>query len=61
MALAMYKVRIVANACITRHDRGERTIVDIVDSYTMTAEDRELIVAEIVSKRPDLDFNELSK
>lgn len=57
MAMAMFKIRILANACITRHERGERTMNDIIDSYVITAEDRELVVAEIVSKKPDLVFD----
>ncbi|WP_214687090.1 hypothetical protein [Exiguobacterium sp. s163] len=57
MAMAMFKIRILANACITRYERGERTMNDIIDSYVITAEDRELVVAEIVSKKPDLVFD----
>jgi len=47
MAMPMYKIRIIANACITRYDNGEREITDIVDSYNMAADDRELVLAEI--------------
>lgn len=59
MALPMYKIRIVANACITRYERGERTMNDIVSSYTMTEEDKALVVAEIVAKRPEINFDEV--
>lgn len=58
MAIAMYKIRILANACITRYERGERTMNDIIDSYVITPEDRDLVVAEIISKQPDLVFDE---
>ena len=54
MALAAYKVRIMANACITRYDGGEREMIDILMSYNMPAEDNTLIKAEIISKRPDI-------
>jgi hypothetical protein len=54
MALAAYKVRIMANACITRYDSGERTMNDIVTSYNMSEEDTNLIKAEIIAKRPDI-------
>lgn len=53
----MYKIRIIANACITRYDRGERTMNDIVNSYNLAEEDRTLVVAEIVSKRPNVNFD----
>lgn len=56
MAMAMYKIRIIANACITRYDSGERTITDIVDSYNMSTEDRDLVLAQIYTKRPDIDI-----
>ena len=57
MAMPMYKIRIIANACITRYNRGERTMNDIVTSYNMTSDDRDLVVAEITAKRPDIDFD----
>ena len=55
----MYKIRILANACITRYDRGERTMSDIIDSYAgATEEDKNLVKAEIISKRPNINFDE---
>jgi hypothetical protein len=56
MAMAAYKVRIIANACITRYDGGEREMIDIVNSYNLTTEDANLVKAEIVVKRPDIDL-----
>lgn len=58
MAMAAYKVRIVANACITRYDGGEREITDIVASYRLSAEDSGLVLAEIAVKRPDIPQEE---
>lgn len=49
-----YKVRIVANACITRYDRGETDIIAVVDSYNLTAEDKDLVLARIYSIRLDI-------
>ncbi|SFE11659.1 hypothetical protein SAMN04487969_101139 [Paenibacillus algorifonticola] len=54
MAMADYKVRVMANACISRYDKGERGIADIVASYGLPAADAELVMAEITAKRSDL-------
>ncbi len=35
MAKPMYQIRIIANACITRYDSGEKDINQVVDSYNM--------------------------
>lgn len=53
--LADYKVRILANACITRYDRGETDIVAVVDTYNLTQEDKDLVFARIYSLRPDIE------
>ena len=58
MSMSMYKIRIIANACITRFTRGERTMNEIIDSYNPTEENRTLIVAEIISKKSDISFDE---
>ncbi|MFD1176896.1 hypothetical protein ACFQ3W_11370 [Paenibacillus puldeungensis] len=50
----MYKIRIIANACITRYNGGEREIAHIVGSYNMVKEDSDLVLAEIYAKRPDI-------
>lgn len=58
MATPIYKIRILANACITRYDRGERTMNDIIDSYSnATEEDKNLVKAEIISKKSDINFD----
>lgn len=53
-----YKVRIFANACITRVTRGEKDIQAVLDSYGLDAENANLIKAEIMSKRPDIEWND---
>jgi hypothetical protein len=55
MAMAMYKIRIIANACITRYDSGEGEITAIVDSYNLITEDRELVLAQVYTKRPEIE------
>lgn len=55
MALADYKVRIVANACITRYDRGEIDIIAVVDSYNLSEEDKNLVLARIYTLRPNIE------
>ncbi|MFC3800014.1 hypothetical protein [Cohnella sp. GCM10012308] len=52
--MAMYKVRIIANACITRYDGGERNLLDIVNSYNLSTDDATLVKTEIATKRPDI-------
>lgn len=56
MALAAYKVRIMANACITRYESGEREMVDIVASYNLLEVDSNLVKAEIIAKRPEISL-----
>jgi len=50
-----YKIRIFASACITRYNNGETDIDAILDSYNLYGEDRELVLAEIYSRRPDIE------
>lgn len=56
MAMAAYKIRIIANACITRYDAGETDINFVVDSYNLSSEDRTAVVLQISLKRPDITF-----
>ena len=53
-----YKVRIFANACITRYTRGETDIQAVLDSYNLSEENANLVKAEIISKRPDIEWIE---
>jgi len=52
----MFQIRGIANACITRFSNGESGITDIVDSYGMSQEDSDLVLAEIYASRPDIDL-----
>jgi hypothetical protein len=54
MALAAYKVRIMANACITRYDSGEGPMSEIIASYNLSTEDTNLVKAQIIAFRPDI-------
>lgn len=54
MAMPMYKIRIIANACVTRYDGGEREMIDIINSYNLMTDDSNLVKAEIAAKRPDI-------
>ena len=54
MAMPMYKIRIIANASITRYNSGEGDIVAIVDGYNLTAGDRDSVLSEIYVTRPEL-------
>jgi len=53
-----YKVRVFANACITRYTRGETDIQEVLNSYNLSEENANLIKAEIMSKRPDIEWIE---
>lgn len=53
--LADYKIRIVANACITRYDRGEKDMIAVVNSYNLDQEDKDLVLARIFSLRNDIE------
>ncbi|MDN4082520.1 hypothetical protein [Paenibacillus polymyxa] len=48
------QMRICANACITRYDRGEGDIVTIMGSYALNEEQREHVMKIILSTRSDL-------
>ncbi|GAA4865091.1 hypothetical protein GCM10023310_50740 [Paenibacillus vulneris] len=54
MAMAMEKIRIIANACLIRYDTGEGSIIQIVDSYKMSIEDSDLVAEQIRTKRPEI-------
>lgn len=53
--MADFKIRIVANACIARYDRGETPIQGVVAGYNLAADDEPLVWAHIYSRRPELD------
>lgn len=54
--LSDVKVRVIAQACLTRYDRGEGTWDFVVDSYNLSDENRALIVDQIIVKRPSIDI-----
>ncbi len=54
MARPIYQIRVFARACLTRYDSGERELIDIVNSYRLETEDRDLVLAEIYAMRPEL-------
>ncbi|AUO05449.1 hypothetical protein NS115_06055 [Paenibacillus jamilae] len=53
-ALTEAQIRICANACITRYERGEGDIATIMGSYALNEEQREQVMTNIFSKRSDL-------
>lgn len=55
--MAAYKIRIFANACITRYDAGEGDISTIITSYGLTEADAQAVTAEVYLKRPDIEVN----
>lgn len=57
-SLTAAKIRLMANACITRYDREEGSIEDIISSYNMQADNQILVRAQIMEKRSDIPFAE---
>ncbi|MBO9606618.1 MAG: hypothetical protein J7639_11735 [Paenibacillaceae bacterium] len=55
MTLPLHKIRIVANACLIQYDAGEGEIADIVASYQLAETDRTKVVAEIRTRRTELE------
>jgi len=55
MILADYKVRIIANACITRYTRGETDIQEVLNSYKLSEENGNLVLAQIYAFRADIE------
>ena len=49
-----YQIRVLANACITRYDRGEKDIIAIINSYNLTDDNKTLVLAQIYAYRPDI-------
>lgn len=56
MSLAPFQIRVLAGACIAKYDKGERSMNDIIVYYDQTPENNELIKAEILVRRPDMNF-----
>ncbi|MFB7813705.1 hypothetical protein ACWGPW_06155 [Paenibacillus chitinolyticus] len=60
MGLTDFKIRIIANACITRFNNGEGEIKYIVDSYNLAAEDKERVLTYVYFKHPEINTETLS-
>lgn len=54
----LYKIRIFANACVTRFNSGERPLAQIVNYYVPedNKADQKSIRAEILKRLPNVDF-----
>lgn len=57
-SLTAAKMRLMTNACITRYDREEGPIEDIIASYNMRADNVILVKVQIIEKRSDIPFAE---
>lgn len=58
-ALTDAQLRICAQSCITRYDRGEGDIATIMGRYALDEKRREQVLNMIVSKRSDLVLGNL--
>lgn len=58
MVLADFKIRIIANACITRYTRGETDIQAVLNSYNLSEENEDLVKVEIMSNVTNIDWVE---
>jgi len=52
------KIRITAQACLIRLDRGEGSLDDIIDSYQLSQEHRMLVFDAIAILRPSMKLSE---
>jgi hypothetical protein len=50
-----FQIRVIARACITRHDSGERDIMNIVSTYKLAEENATQVEAYIYATRPDIE------
>jgi len=54
-----FKIKITAQACIIRYDRGETNLSFIIDSYNLALENRTLVEANIMTLRTDIQFGDV--
>lgn len=54
MAMADYKVRIIARAVVIRYQAGENDLPGILNSYNLSAEDRALVAAQVAAMAPEI-------
>lgn len=57
-SLTAAKIRLMANACITRFEREEGPIENIISSYNMQPDIENLVKDQILEKRSDIHFAE---
>jgi hypothetical protein len=57
-SLTAAKIRLMANACITRYDREEGPIEGIIASYNMQSDNEILVKDQIIEKRSEIHFPE---
>ncbi|WP_217556423.1 hypothetical protein [Paenibacillus sp. GbtcB18] len=55
MLMNDFKIRIFANACITRYNNNEGPIEHIVGSYNLIPEVKKSILEYVYFKRPDFN------
>ena len=53
-ALTEEQLRICARACITRYDKGEQNLGEIISSYTLNQKDADAVLSDIYAERPEL-------
>ncbi|MBB6730068.1 hypothetical protein [Cohnella zeiphila] len=49
MAMEVYNVRIIARAVVMRYNAGETNVGAVLDSYSLSEEDRTLVLAQIAA------------
>ncbi|MCG7407684.1 hypothetical protein MH117_09635 [Paenibacillus sp. ACRRX] len=49
-----FQIRVIARACITRHDSGEGDIKGIVSSYKLAPTNETRVEAHVYAERPDI-------
>ncbi|MBU5444330.1 hypothetical protein [Paenibacillus sp. MSJ-34] len=54
-----FQIRVIARACITRHDMGEGDIKTIVSSYNLPQPDKERVEAYIYATRPNVELKQV--
>ncbi|MFM9276466.1 hypothetical protein [Paenibacillus jiagnxiensis] len=48
------QLRICAQACISRYDKGEQNLSDIISTYALNQKDATVVLTEVYAKRPEL-------
>jgi len=53
-----FKIRIIANACVTRYVGGERPLRRIIEYYASNESDQNDIAIEVQKRLPGVDLDE---